>query len=160
AKQNTCRLSARKSLDRLRRIVTAEKHLSKQPAQRLLPSKRIELRQPVDHRRLRFFVQFMLLRKIAETDLVSPANCAAIHAKMTIRFFNQARRIPNQRPQQRRLPHTVSAEQSDFFAAINIRCKSVDYLQIAIGFFDALEFQRMASRRFAQLKLDKRPLNV
>ena len=89
-------LAAGQSFRRLQGIVSAEEHLAKQTAQLLLGCIRIELVQPVDHGGALHDRIGVVLREVADGDVVPPPNRAAIHRELLIDIVDESRRIADQ----------------------------------------------------------------
>ena len=124
--------AAGKRFRRLQRVVAAEKHLAEQAAQLLLRRHRIELVQPLDHRGAFDDGVRMILREIADERVVPPRDRAAINRELLLGIVNVARRVADQRFQQRGLPRPVAAGERDFFAARYGRGKRMNHFHAVV----------------------------
>src|SRR5580765_1337609 len=131
-KKNARGFAARKRPDGFAGILAAEQHLPQQPAQFLLSRQRVPPAKTFENGEIAFalFVEGVLLAKVADRDLMAPADGATIHTEVPLGVVNESRRIANQGTKQRRLSRSVAAKDRDFFAALDVRGKTVNDFQV------------------------------
>ena len=116
---------------------------------------RIELVEPLD-RGGAFANGFaVVLREVADGDVVAPADRAAIDGELLFFIADEAWRIPNQRFQERGFSGTVAAHQRDFFAAVDIGAEGLEDFHAVVFLHHALDFERMLAGVLVHLKANE-----
>ena len=116
AEQQPRRLAARKRLGRLEPFFAAEQHLAEQAVNVLPRRVGVEPVQPLDRGHPLLDRAGVVLRKVADRDLVPPAHLARVDVRGVAGMIG---RIRQQRLQQRRLAGAVAADEDDLLAAID-----------------------------------------